>query len=275
MAGCKSADPAPEAQTSQVPQGDAPVETQDWAKARLADSPRHAEWVDIQAGDRTVKTYVVYPEVSKKVGTVVIIHEIMGMTDWIQVVADELAKQGYIALAPDLLSGMGADGGRSDSFEPGKAREAVSSLPADQVTSDLNAVCDYALKVPAGNGTVSVVGYCWGGTQSFRFATNRADLKAAFVYYGTAPTDPAELAKIKTPVYGFYGENDARITATLEKTKAQMAEAGKTYEAVIYEGAGHGFLRTGMQPDAEEANKKAAEKAWTRWLELLKKHQGG
>lgn len=242
---------------------------QDWAQAKVEKSPRHREWVTVKHGDRAVETFVVYPESATKTPVVLIIHEIFGMTDWVQDLADQVAEAGYIAVAPDLLSGMGPNGGRSKDFPPGQATEAVSHLNADQITADLNAVADYALKIPASNGKLFVAGFCWGGSQSFRFATNRADLAAAFVFYG-APPAPDAMARIHAPVYGFYAGNDARIGATVPDTIQQMKVAGKTYEPATYAGAGHGFMRAGEAPDASEANRKARSGAWERWKKLLR-----
>jgi len=242
---------------------------QDWAKATLEKSPRHAEWVTVKHGDRGVETFVVYPESNSKTPVVLIIHEIFGMTDWVQDLADQVAAAGYIAVAPDLLSGMGPNGGRSSSFGgESAAREAVGKLNPDQVTADLNAAADYGLKLPASSGKLFVGGFCWGGSQTFRFATNRADLAAAFVFYGGPPEKDA-MARIKAPVYGFYAGNDARIDATIPDTITQMKAAGKTYEPVTYDGAGHGFMRAGEAPDANDANKKARTDAWARWKSLL------
>ena len=241
---------------------------QEWAKATLEKSPRHREWVTVKHDNRPVETFVVYPESKSKTPVVLIIHEILGMTDWVQDLADQVAAAGYLAVAPDLLSGMGPNGGRSSDFAEGKTMEAVSHLNPDQVTADLNAAADYALKLPASNGKLFVGGFCWGGGQTFRFATNRADLAAAFVFYGPPP-DKEAIARIKAPVYGFYGGNDARIDATIPDTIAQMKVAGKTYDPVTYEGAGHGFMRAGEAPDANDANKKARAEAWTRWKALL------
>src|SRR5712672_272542 len=243
---------------------------QDWAKISLEKSPRHREWVTVKHDGRSVETFVVYPESKGKTPVVLIIHEIFGMTDWVQDLADQVAAAGYIAVAPDLLSGMGPNGGRSSDFAEGKTMEAVSHLNPDQVTADLNAVANYALKIPAANGKLFVGGFCWGGGQTFRFATNRADLAAAFVFYGPPP-DKDAMSRIKAPVYGFYGGNDARIGATIPETKDAMKAAGKTYDPVTYEGAGHGFMRAGEAPDANEANKKAHDAAWKRWKELLAK----
>lgn len=242
---------------------------QDWARARVEKSPRHREWVTIKHDGRNVETFVVYPESKDKAPVVVVIHEIFGLTDWVEDLTDQLAEAGYIAIAPDLLSGMGPNGGRTKDFPQGGVGPAIGKLPPDQITADLNAVADYGKKLPAANGKLFVTGYCWGGGQSFRFATNRKDLTAAFVFYGPPP-DKESLAKVNAPVYGFYAANDARINSTLDATKEAMAAAGKTFEPVIYEGAGHGFMRAGEDPSGNEANKKARADAWDRWKKILK-----
>ncbi|HXX18381.1 MAG TPA: dienelactone hydrolase family protein [Candidatus Acidoferrum sp.] len=247
------------------------VSAQDWAKAALENSPRHREWVTIKHGNRPVETFVAYPESKDKTPVVIVIHEIFGMTDWVQDLADEIAAAGYIAVAPDLLSGMGPNGGRSSSFDQGKAMEAVSHLDPDQVTADLLAVADYGKKLPASTGKLFVVGFCWGGGQSFRFATNRADLAGAFVFYG-GPPDKDAMARIHAPVYAFYAGNDARVDATIPDATAGMKAAGKYYEPVTYDGAGHGFMRAGEAPDANDANKKARADSWARLKDLLAKN---
>ena len=256
------------------------------SKDPLLKSPRHREWVTVKNGSRNVSAFVVYPEVKNKATAVVVIHEIFGMSDWVQQLSDELAEAGYIAIAPDLLSGMGPNGGGTSSFpQDGQSvGKAIRDLPPDQITADLNAVADYVSKLPAANGKVAVAGFCWGGSQTFRFATNRPSIAAAFVFYGSGPESPEAIAAIKAPVYGFYAGNDARIGATIPKTQELMKAAGKTYDVVTYEGAGHGFMRAGdtmMTPpvadaeqkvkDAYAANRKARDAAWVRWKELLKK----
>ena len=243
---------------------------QDWAKDQLAKSPRHREWVTIKHNGRSVDTLIAYPETKDKRPVVLIIHEIFGLSDWAQALADEVAAAGYIAVAPDLLTGMAANGGRTKDFNVDSAIEAIGKLPADQITADLNAAADYGLKLPASNGKLFVAGFCWGGSQTFRFATNRADLSAAFVFYGSGPSKES-IASIKAPVYGFYAGNDSRIGATLPETIANMKAAGKVYEPVTYDGAGHGFMRAGEAPDASEANKHAREDAWKRWKDLMAK----
>jgi carboxymethylenebutenolidase len=246
------------------------IAAQDGVKQRLEKSPRHHEWVVVKNGAREVHCFVVFPEVKDKATAVLVIHENKGLTDWVRGVADQLAEAGYIAIAPDHLSGMGPNGGKTSDFKSvDAATKAIYKLEPDQVTGDLNAAADYVLKLPACNGKLAVGGFCWGGGQTFRFATKRSDLKAAFVFYGAFPETKEALAKIPCPVYGFYGGNDNRINATIPKTQALMKEVGKTYEPVTYEGAGHGFMRAGE--DGAGDNGKARNAAWERWKTLLKK----
>ncbi len=245
---------------------------QPWARERVEASPRHLEWVEVSHGGRTVHAFVAYPEVSEKAPVVVLIHTINGMIDWMESAADQVAEAGYIAIVPDLLSGSGPGSGRSDSFPPGGAREAVGKLDPDQITADLNAIADYGKKLPASNGKVMVAGFCWGGNQSFRFATNRGDLAAAFVFYGTAPAADA-IKWINAPVYGFFGGNDARVGATVPGAIENMKASGKVFEPVTYDGAGHGFMQSGEDPEGPDGNKKARLDAWARWKQLLSKHK--
>jgi carboxymethylenebutenolidase len=246
----------------------AAMHAQDWAKTRLEASPRHHEYVALKHGSRTVQAFVVYPEVKAKATVVILIHEIFGLSDWAKEMADELAAQGFIVVAPDLLSGFGPNGGGSSEFASQDAAvKAVSGLDPEGVMADLDAAADYGKKLPAGNGKIAVTGFCWGGGRSFAFATHRKDLSAAFVFYGTGPAD---LTAITAPVYGFYGGNDARVDATIPATTAAMKAAGKTYEPVTYEGAGHGFMRAGEDPtNAVPGNKTAREQGFARLVKLL------
>jgi len=243
-------------------------------KQRLEKSPRHHEWVVVKNGDRKVTCFVAFPEVKDKATAVLVIHENKGLTDWVRGVADQLAEAGYVAIAPDCLSGMGPKGGNTDAFaSAGDATKAIGKLAQlpDQVTGDLNAAADYVLKLPACNGKLAVGGFCWCGGQTMRFATNRKDLKAAFVFYGMTALTKETVERIQCPVYGFYGENDARINDTIPETKELMKAAGKTYEPVIYKGAGHGFMRAGEESGASAENRNGRNAGWERWKGLLKK----
>ncbi|HXC96051.1 MAG TPA: dienelactone hydrolase family protein [Edaphobacter sp.] len=245
------------------------LHAQDWAKTRLEASPRHHEYVPLKHGDRTVQAFVVYPEVKTKAPVIILIHEIFGLSDWAKEMADELAGQGFIVVAPDLLTGFGPNGGGSDAFPSMDATtKAVSGLDASVVNADLDAAADYAKKIPAANGKIAVAGFCWGGGKSFAFAAHRKDLSAAFVFYGPGPSD---VTTITAPVYGFYAGNDARIGATVPATTEAMKTAGKKYDPVTYDGAGHGFMRAGEDPNNNNpANKTARDQAFTRLVNLIK-----
>jgi len=245
---------------------------QDWAKAALEKSPRHHEWITVKNGERNVRTFVAFPEVKEKATIVIVIHENKGLTDWVRKAADDFAAAGYIAVAPDLLSGTAPGGGNTSDFkDQDAATQAIYKLPPDQVTADLNAVAKHVATIPAGNGKIVVGGFCWGGAQTFRFVTNNKDVKAGLVFYGTGPEEADAIKRINCPVYGFYGGTDNRVNATIPKSKDLMKAAGKNYEPVIYDGAGHGFMRAGEQPDASAANRKARDEAWKRVKEILAK----
>ena len=250
--------------------GVASLGAQDWARQAVDRSPRRREWVSVKHESRSVESFVAYPQGQAKAPAMVVIHEIFGMTDWVESVADEFAAAGYLAIAPDLLSGMAPNGGRTKDLPASDVGQAIGKLPPDQITADLNAVADYAKKLPACNGKVCVVGFSWGGGQSFRFATNRKDLSLAFVFYGNGPA-PEAIPNIQAPVYGFYAGTDTRIDGTVPATQAQMKAAGKFFETVTYEGAAHGFMRAGAQPDATDANKKARAEAWVKLKALRDK----
>jgi carboxymethylenebutenolidase len=256
-----------------------PLWAQDWARKAVDQSPRRREWVTVKHGSRSVESVLAHPESHEKAPAMIVIHEIFGMTDWVEKVTDEFAEAGYLAIAPDLLSGMAPNGGRTKDFPAGEGPnpmmgpvgQAIIKLPSEQVMADLDAVMDYVKKLPACNGKVCVVGFSWGGGQAFQFATQRRDLAASFVFYGTGPK-PEAMAAIQAPVYGFYAGTDTRIGATVPQTQEQMKAAGKFFETVTYEGAAHGFMRSGEQPDATEADKKARAQAWAKLKELKKKY---
>ncbi len=236
----------------------APIQAQDWAKARLEASPRHHEYVPLKHGDRTVQAFVVYPEVKTKAPVIVLIHEIFGLSDWAKEMADELAAQGFIVVAPDLLTGFGPNGGGSSEFPSQDATvKAVSGLNPDGVTADLDAAADYGKHLPAANGKIAVHRLLLGRRQILRL---RHSSQRPFRRLRVLRFRPADVTTITAPVYGFYAGNDARIGATIPATVAAMKAAGKTYEPVTYEGAGHGFMRAGEDPaNTVPANKTARE----------------
>jgi carboxymethylenebutenolidase len=245
--------------------------SEETAKERLEHSPRHGEFVTVDAGGTPVRVWVVYPERKDKAPVIVVIHEIFGLTDWIRAGADQLAADGFIALAPDLLSGKGPNGGGTDAF-PSRddAVKAVSALPRDEVIARLNAVRKYGISLPAATGKSATVGFCWGGSTSFAYAVAQPALDAAVVYYGTAPEDPEALAAIRAPVLGLYGGSDARVDTTLDATEAAMKAKGKSYERHVFDGAGHGFLRA--QSGQDGANQRATDQAWPLTLAFLRKN---
>lgn len=274
QAATPQAAPAPKPTAAPAPARDPnlpPSEQQ--AKAALEKSPRHGEYVDIKlpSGGTPIRSYVVYPERKDKAGVVIVIHEIYGLSDWIRGVADQLAHDGFIAIAPDLISGLGPNGGGTDSVSSrDDVVKLVRGIAPEDAIARLNAVRDYALKIPAANGKFATLGFCWGGGKSFAYAAAQPDLDAAVVFYGTSP-EAADLARIKTtPVLGLYGGDDERVNATIGPAQAEMKKLGKTYEPNIYEGAGHGFLRA--QEDREGANYKATQQAWPRALAFLRQH---
>lgn len=240
------------------------------AQSTLETTPRHDEWVAVAQGERKVHTYVVYPEVDHDAMAVVLIHENRGLTDWVRSVADRLAGEGYVALAPDLLSGMAPGGGRTKDFESSDAaRQALSELPAGQAVADLAAVIAHARAMPAASGKVAVAGFCWGGARAWDVANGVEGLASTFVFYGTGPQEATGVANVDAPVWGFYAGNDQRVNATIPKTEELMKAAGRAFEHWSWDGAGHAFMRAGEADDASEANKAAAKGAMSRWLELL------
>ncbi|MCJ7627336.1 MAG: dienelactone hydrolase family protein [Longimicrobiales bacterium] len=243
------------------------------AVAHLDASPRHGEWVDYDAGaGDMVRAWVVYPERADAAPVVVVIHEIYALTDWIRSVADQLAAEGFIAIAPDLLSGKAPGGGGSESLDQQGAVALIRTLEPEEVTRRLKAAASYATALPSATTSVGVVGYCWGGSTSFRMATEWPGLGAAVVYYGSSPATET-LGAVDTPILGLYGGNDARVNATIPEAQAALEGMGKSYEVHIFEGAGHGFLR--QQPGQEGANLEATRAAWPRTVAFFKEHLGG
>ena len=245
------------------------------APAALNSSPRHGEWVDVAlpGSETPVRTWAVYPERADDAPVVIVIMEIYGLTDWIRSVADQFAAEGFIALAPDLLSGMGPNAGGTASL--GSRDDVVAmvrQLAPDEAMRRLDAVKAYAGMIPSASDEIGVVGFCWGGGTSFAYAVHQPDLDAAVVYYGTSPAEDAAYGALNAPVLGLYAGDDARVDATIPTAQAAMGSLGKTYEVEIYEGAGHGFLRA--QPDREGANMRATQQAWPRTVDFFREHLG-
>lgn len=231
------------------------------------------DWLEIERDGRTLRTWVARPEGAGPFPTIIVIHANRGLDDWTRSVADRLAAEGYIAAAPDLLSGMAPGGGGAADFDSSDAaREGIYALGEDQIRADLFALADWLERAEGSNGKVSVSGFCWGGSRTFWMATQRPGLAAAYVFYGTAPEGDDALAAVTAPVYGFYGGDDARVNATIEATTTRMSATGTTYEPVVYDGAGHGFMARGESEDASEANLTAMQRSWERWRDLLKRH---
>ncbi len=266
---------ASEAVPEPMPTAPALPPTEATAPDRLNSSPRHGEWVDVTlpGSDMPVSTWVVYPERAGPAPVLLVIHEIFGLTDWVRGVADQFAAEGFIAVAPDLLSGMGPDGGGTASLGGrDNVVATIRTLEPGERARRLDAVRLYALDIPAGNGRIGSVGFCWGGTSSFAYAASQPALDAAVVYYGTSPEAADEFAQIVAPVLGHYGEDDERVNSTIPRAEEAMV-AGQSFESNIYAGAGHGFLRA--QDDREGANLRASEAAWPRTLEFFREHLEG
>lgn len=267
--GAEHAAPHPEEKSANSTSTGATVK-KDYAKI-LSASPRHQEWVQIKSGSKTIHTFIVWPEKREKSKVVLIIHENRGLNDWARNMADQVAAEGYIAVAPDLLSDFSDTYKRTSDFPTeDDAIKALGTLDQVSVTWDIIAVTNYAKNMAASNGKVVSAGFCWGGSQSFRLATATPDLSAALVFYGSAPANQADLAKISAPVYGFYGGNDERINSTLPKTTEFMAASGKKFEPVTYSGAGHAFMRSGEDMNPMPANQAARGEAWERMKSILR-----
>lgn len=244
----------------------------DRAEAAIETSPRHGEWVDVvNAGGPGLRAWVVYPERKDKAPVVLVIHTISGLSPWARALADQLAEDGFIAVAPDFLSGVGPKGGGTDSFETqDEARKAMSAITPAETMARLDVARAYAATIPAANGRIASMGFCWGGSRSFEYALHQPALDAAVVFYGSSPANLDDYTRIGAPIIGFYGGDDARVNQTIEPSAAELKRLGKTFEYEIYEGAGHGFV--GSQADRNGANFRATEQAWPRAIGFLKQH---
>ena len=256
------------------PTGDAPGDNKNAvALNQLKSSPRHGEWVDVRASaGAPIKSFVVYPERKDKAPVVIVIQEIFGLTDWIRGVADQLAKEGFIAIAPDFMSGMGPNHGGSTELGEDGSRQEIGKLTDEDKVRILNDVRAYALTIPSANGKLGTVGFCWGGGTSFLYALRQPALNAAVSYYGPMPSDPAAYTGAKAPILGLYAGNDNRVNANIDTAKAELAKAKASYAPHIFDGAGHGFLRQQGGSEQAPGNMKATEEAWPLTIEFLKTH---
>lgn len=239
-----------------------PPPSESGARARLEASPRHGEFVEIAVpGEASpLQAWIAYPERADRAGVVILLHEIFGLSEWMRGVADQVAADGWIAVAPDLISGFGPDGGGTASVASrDSVVQLVRRLKPDQTDARLAAVREWARALPSANGKLASLGFCWGGSLSFKMAAVTPPIDAAVVFYGSAP-DSATLTRVRTPVLGLYGGDDARVNSTIEPARAVLRAAKRRYDVHVYDGAGHGFLR--QQELREGANQKAADRAW-------------
>ena len=241
------------------------------SSARLDASPRHGEYVDVPYGDGKLRTWVVYPEKKEKAGVVLVIHEIFGLSNWVRALGDQVAADGYIAVVPDLITGLGPNGGGTESVATrDDVVKLIRGLSVEEAKARLDAVRAWAMKIPAANGKLATMGFCWGGSRSFEYAASTPPPQAAVVFYGTSP-DSATLLQVRAPVLGLYGGDDARVNATIEPARTTLkAVAGSSYEALQFAGAGHGFVR--QQEGRDGANLRAVQQAWPKARAFLDRH---
>lgn len=242
------------------------------APARLAASPRHGEWIKIPTGvgSDSVRAWVVYPERKDKAPVVLVVHEIFGLSPWVRGVADQLAADGFIAIAPDLLTGLRPDGFLDD--KPDTARALIRTLPPAQNESRLDALARYGMSLPAATQKYGIVGYCWGGSAVWNHAVHAGSrLSAGVVYYGTSPAPQLIADSVRAPILGLYGGNDARVNATIPAADSTMKAVKRPFTYQLYEGAGHGFLRQQDGPTtAPGANMAATRDAWPRTIAFFR-----
>lgn len=258
--------PAAGAQEPDLPPGAAA------AAQRLATSPRHGEWVVIDAGDDSIRAWVVYPERSTPAPVVLVVHEIYGLTGWIRSVADQLAADGFIAIAPDLLTPYDVPTDETGDPVRDTVTSVIRTLEPATYHPQLMAIAEWGMALPSATDSYGIVGFCWGGSASFRHAIESSSVDAAVVYYGSSP-DTALLSRISAPVLGLYGGDDARVNATVPPADSAMTQLGKSFEYHMFDGAGHGFLRA--QQDREGANMAATRRAWPLTIEFFREHLRG
>jgi carboxymethylenebutenolidase len=267
--GCSAPSATPA--TVQQQSGTMPAGNAD-APARLAASPRHGEWAMIPAngigGADSIRAWIAYPERRDKAPVVIVVHEIFGLTPWVRNVADQLAADGFIAIAPDLLSGK-RPVGYLDAQPQDSAVAVIRTLRPADVQQHLDLVARYGMALPAARPVYGIVGYCWGGSAVWNHAVHAGSRLAAGVsYYGGTPDRQRIVDSVKTPILGLYGGNDARVNSTIPRADSAMKEIRVPYTYQIYEGAGHGFLR--QQDGQDGANLAASRDAWPRTIAFFR-----
>ena len=239
---------------------------------RLRTSPRRGQWVMIPAGQGdSVRAWVVYPARTTPAPVVIAVHDIAGMGPWIRAVADQLAAEGFIGIAPDLLSGKGVPVDAAGDHTGSTVGEVIRQLSADEIDRRMKAIARWGTSLPAATDRYGIMGFCWGGSTVFAQATRDPDLDAVAVYYGSSPASET-LRNIQAPVLGLYGGNDARVNTTIAPADSVMKRLGKTYEQRIYEGAGHGFLKSQNAAAAAEPNTRASLQAWPETVSWFRRH---
>jgi carboxymethylenebutenolidase len=222
----------------------------------------HSEYVKYISGRDTITAYLAYPERAEPAPAVIVIHDIYGMSDRLRPAVELLAQRGFVAIGPDLLSRRGGTSAVADS-----ARRFIMSLHPDTVTQDLDATYAYLKTIRAVRpDRIGVIGFCWGGGQSFRYATNNPGLRAFVVCYGSGP-DTAALARIKAKGFGVYAENDARINTGLTDLTAALQRARVDYQHQVYPGVGHAFLQTREKPEVADSAWAAIERFFREQLD--------
>lgn len=242
------------------------------AVQRLEASPRHGEWAMIPVGGSdSIRAWVVYPERSTPAPVVLVVHEIFGLSNWIRSVADQLAADGFVAIAPDLMTAHDIPLTENNEPDPEQARTVIRTLEPETYHRQLVAIADWGMALPAAGDSYGIVGFCWGGSASFRHAIESQSVDAAVVYYGSSP-DTAMLSRVSAPVLGLYAGDDARVNATVEPAQSALERLGRPYDVHMFEGAGHGFLR--QQDGREGANLNATRRAWPLTVQFFREHLG-
>jgi carboxymethylenebutenolidase len=238
------------------------------ASSTVARTTLRHEWVDVPFAGQRLRTWIEYPNRPDRAPVVVVMSHEAGLDDWMRAVADQLATDGFIAVAPDVLSGRGPKGGNIDSFPfAADVIRANASLPQSEALRRYKAALDYARKLPQAGPKSGSLGVGMGGADSFRFAAEEPTLAAAVIFYGIAP-DPSVLGKVNAPIAGFYGEDDLRVMATVRPAEAAMKRLGKTFEVHVFPGATQAFLRSTV----EGRNGEAVAGAWPAAIQFLRRH---